>query len=85
MLGLYAQLEVKTATMRDAHTTRLSSRLAQVAIGWALESSGGRTIYEFEATYTLVATGGALGITAIAHNEQLRGRAAMAKRGSSTA
>lgn len=80
LLGLYAQLDVKTAKMRDARTTRFSPRLAQVAVGWTLESSGGKTIYEFDATYTLVATGDALKITAIAHNEQLRAREAMAKR-----
>lgn len=80
LLGLYAQLDVKTAKMRDARTTRFSQRLAQVAVGWTLESSGGKTIYEFDATYTLVATGAAIKITAIAHNEQLRAREAMAKR-----
>lgn len=80
LLGLYAQLDVKTAKMRDARTTRFSPRLAQVAVGWTLESSGGKTIYEFDATYTLVATGDAIKITAIAHNEQLRAREAMAKR-----
>ena len=80
LLGLYAQLDVKTAQMREARTTRFSPRLAQAAIAWALESSAGRTIYEFDATYTFVATGDALKITAIAHNEQLRAREAMAKR-----
>ena len=84
LLGSYAQLDVKTAKMREGRTTRFSPRLAQTAIGWALESSGGKTIYEFDATYTLVATGDALKITAIAHNEQLRAREAMARRGSST-
>jgi len=66
--------------MREARTTRLSPRLAQAAVGWTLESSAGRTIYEFDATYTLVATGDALRITAIVHNEQLRAREALAKR-----
>ena len=80
LLGLYAQLDVKTAQMREARTTRFSPRLAQAAIAWALESSAGRTIYEFDATYTFVATGDALKITAIAHNEQLRAREAMPKR-----
>jgi len=85
LLGLYAQLDVKTAKMRHARTTRFSPRLAHAAIGWALETSGRKTIYEFDATYTLVATGDALKITAIVHNEQLRAREAMAKRASGTA
>ena len=85
LLGLYAQLDVKTATMREALTTRFSPRLAQVAVEWTLESSAGKTIYEFDATYTLVATGNALKVTAIAHNEQLRAREAMANRASGTA
>jgi hypothetical protein len=80
LLGVYAQLDVKAARIREARTTRFSARLAQTAIGWALESAAGKTIYEFDATYTLVATGDALKITAIAHNEQLRAREAMAKR-----
>jgi hypothetical protein len=80
LLGLYAQLDVRTAKIREARTARFSPRLAQAAIGWALESSGGTTVYEFDATYTLVASGDALKITAIAHNEQLRAREAMAKR-----
>jgi hypothetical protein len=85
LLGVYAQLDVKTARMRETRTTRFSPRLAQAAVGWALQSSGGKTIYEFEATYTLVATGDALKITAIAHNEQLRAKEMMAKRASGTA
>lgn len=68
LLGLYAQLDVRTAQMREARTTRFSRRLAQAAVGWALESSEGKTIYEFDASYTLIATGDALKITAIAHN-----------------
>ena len=80
LLALYAQLDVKTAKIRDARTTRFSPRLSQAAIGWALENSAGKAIYEFDAGYTLVATGDALKITAIVHNEQLRAREAMAKR-----
>jgi hypothetical protein len=66
--------------MREARTSRFSARLAQVAVHWALETSAAKPVYEFDATYTLVATGDALKITAIAHNEQLRAREMLAKR-----
>ena len=80
LLAVYAQLDVKTAQMREARTTRFSPRLAQTAVHWTLESSAGKVIYEFDATYTLATTGESLKITAIAHNEQLRAREMMAKR-----
>ena len=80
LLAGYAQLDVKTAQIRDARTTRFSPRLAQAAIHWALESSAGKAIYEFDATYTLAATSDEFKITAIAHNEQLRAREMLLRR-----
>ena len=82
LLAGYAKLNVKTATIVEARTTRFSPRLAQAAIHWALSSSTGSAIYEFDATYTLAATDGALKIAAIAHNEQLRAREALQSRSS---
>jgi hypothetical protein len=80
LLGAYTQLDVRTARMAETHTRRLSPRLAQTAVHWALENSAGKVVYEFDASYTLAASGGALKITAITHNEQLRAREAMLKR-----
>jgi hypothetical protein len=85
LLAGYAQLGVHTARMRETRTSRFSPRLAQVAVHWALETSAAKPVYEFDAAYTLVASGDALKITAIAHNEQLRAREAMAKRASGPA
>jgi hypothetical protein len=81
LLGAYRAMDVTSAEVLDAHVTRMSPRLAQCAIRWRLLNSASATVYEFDAAYTLVATDGALKITAIAHNEQLRAREAMAKRG----
>ena len=80
LLAGYKQLDVKTAQMVDVRITRFSPRLAQAAVHWALQSSATKTIYEFDATYTLAGTGASQKITAIAHNEQLRAREAMEKR-----
>ena len=80
LLAAYKQLDVKTAQMVEVRITRFSPRLAQAAVHWALESSTAKTIYEFDATYTLAGTGASQKITAIAHNEQLRAREAMEKR-----
>jgi hypothetical protein len=85
LLAGYAQLDVRTARMLAARTTRLSPRLAQTAVRWALADSAGQVVYEFDAAYTLAATGGALKITAITHNEQLRAREALHRRASGTA
>lgn len=84
LLAGYAQLDVRTARVLEARITRFSPRLAQAAIRWGLHDSGGRVVYEFDASYTLALTGTALKITAITHNEQLRAREALARRGSGT-
>jgi hypothetical protein len=80
LLAVYKQLDVRTAQMVDVRITRFSPRLAQAAVHWALESSAGKTIYEFDATYTLAGTGASQKITAIAHNEQLRAKEMLLKR-----
>jgi hypothetical protein len=82
LLAGYAQLDVRTARVLDARTTRFSPRLAQVAVHWALQDSAGRVVYEFDAAYTLASTGGALKIAAITHNEPLRAREALRRRAS---
>lgn len=82
LLSAYKQLDVKTARMVEVRITRFSPRLAQAAVHWALESSTAKTIYEFDATYTLAGTGASQKIAAIAHNEQLRAREMLQKRAS---
>jgi hypothetical protein len=82
LLAGYAQLDVRTARVLEARTTRFSPRLAQTAVRWALHDSAGRLVYEFDAAYTLAAADGALKISAITHNEQLRAREALRRRAS---
>jgi hypothetical protein len=80
LLGAYGSMDVRTAQLLDARITRMSPRLVQAAVCWSLRSSAGTVVYEFDAAYTLAGSGAPLKITAIAHNEQLRAREAVAKR-----
>ena len=80
LLGSYKQFGVATAEVLSSQTTRFSPRLALAAIKWRLVNDAGAPIYEFEATYTLAQSDDGLKIVAIAHNEQLRAREAMAKK-----
>jgi ketosteroid isomerase-like protein len=85
LLAGYAQLGVHTARMLETRTTRFSPRLAQAAVQWALETSAGKPIYQFDATYTLAKTGETYKITTIVHNEQLRAKEMLLVRASRTA
>lgn len=55
----------------------LTSRLAQVTVRWAVADGKGRSVYDFEASYSLADHGNGMRITAIAHNEMPRLRAAI--------
>ncbi len=80
LLGAYQQFGVATAEVLSSQITRFSPRLAVAAIKWRLVNAAGAAIYEFEATYTLAQSDDGLKVVAIAHNEQLRAREAMAKK-----
>jgi hypothetical protein len=80
LLIAYARLDVRTARRLELYTNALSPRLGQATTRWALEDSAGDLVYQFDATYTLAETDGSLKIAAIAHNEQLRMREALAKK-----
>ena len=80
LLGAYRQLGVATAEALSSQITRFSPRLVVAAIKWRLVNEAGAPVYEFEATYTLAQSDDGLKVVAIAHNEQLRAREAMAKK-----
>jgi hypothetical protein len=60
---------------------RLGDGLYVACVGWTLLRTDNLPVYDFEASYTLVASHGGLRISAIAHNEVPRLRAALADRG----
>ncbi len=74
-------LGVASAAILDLRVTSFTPRLAQAAVRWGLRDAGGRAIYEFDASYALSDLGAGFRITAIAHNETPRLRAALASRG----
>lgn len=76
----YRTIGVAAAEILDRRTTELAPGLAQVVVRWALTDRAGERIYEFDAAYTLADLGDGLRITAIAHNETPRLRAALTAR-----
>jgi hypothetical protein len=79
LLRLYRSLGVHSARVIEASASTLSDRLVQATVRWALDDAGSRCLYSFEATYTLARIGGALRITAIAHDELPRYQEALAR------
>lgn len=79
LLATYARLDVRTARRLHLEATAITPDLGQASTRWALSDSAGNPIYEFNATYTLARYGGALKITAIAHDEQRHMREALAR------
>jgi hypothetical protein len=80
LLGAYRELGVTGARLHSIQVTRLGRGLHVVCVGWTLLRTDKSTVYNFEASYTLVASHGRLRISAIAHNEIPRLRAALADR-----
>ena len=81
LLAGYRALGVHTAEVVGSQISRLSPRLAVAAIHWRLVAADAKPIYDFDAVYTLTTSEDGLKVIAIAHDEQLRAREAMAKRG----
>ncbi len=76
LAAAYRSLDVRSAEMVEVQAVELSTRLAQATVHWRLLGGDGGTIYEFDASYTLADFGEGPRITAIAHNETARLRAA---------
>ncbi|HET8651812.1 MAG TPA: hypothetical protein VFM13_04475 [Gaiellaceae bacterium] len=80
LVAAYRTIGVAAAEILERRTTELTPRLAQVVVRWALTDRAGARIYDFDAAYTLADLGDGLRITAIAHNETARLRAALTAR-----
>lgn len=82
LLSTYRRTGVSAARILERRVTELSPRLLQAVVHWALYDSAGGLLYRFEAAYTLAHVGGALRITALAHNELPKLQARLAERSS---
>ena len=80
IIDAYRALGVATAVMGPLQVLGVTPRLAQAAVRWRLRDADGGTIYEFDASYSLADLGDGFRITAIAHNESPRLRAALGSR-----
>lgn len=80
LLGAYRELGVTGARLHSIHVTRLGRGLHVACVGWTLLRADQSPVYNFEASYTLVASHGRWRISAIAHNEVPKLRAALAER-----
>jgi hypothetical protein len=77
LVAAYREIGVRTAEMLELHAIEITSRLGQVTVHGGLADGEGRSIYDFDASYTVADRGGGMRITAIAHNEMHRLRAAV--------
>ena len=77
LVSAYRAIGVRSAAFTELHAIELTSRLAQVTVRWTLADGMGRSIYDFDASYSLADHGNGMRIAAIAHNETLRLRASL--------
>ena len=77
LVSAYRAIGVRGAAFTEVHAIELTSRLAQVTVRWALADGMGRSIYDFDASYSLADHGNGLRIAAVAHNETPRLRASL--------
>jgi hypothetical protein len=80
LVAAYRAIGVHAAEILELQVTELTPELAQAVVHWALVDGAGERIYEFNAAYTLADLSRGLRITAIAHNETPRMRAAIGAR-----
>ncbi len=79
LIEAYRSIGVRSAEIIELQVLELTPRLAQAAVTWRLVDAERQPIYDFDAAYTLADPGTGLRITAIAHNETPRLRAAVAR------
>lgn len=79
LVAAYARAGVASARVEKLAATELSPRLYQAVLQWALHDADGKTLYRFDACYTLVRIDHALRIAALAHNELPRLQACLAR------
>ena len=79
LLGMYRAVGLASARVVHLRVDELSPGVARAGVRWALFDGAARPLYEFQAAYTLVRTGGTLRIATIAHDEIPRYRACLAR------
>jgi hypothetical protein len=77
LVAAYRAIGAHAAEVLRLHVTELTPRLVQATVHWGLVDEEGERIYDFDASYTLADLGEGIRITAIAHNETPRLRAAL--------
>jgi hypothetical protein len=80
LVAAYRAIGVRSAEVLTVDVVEITKRLVQAAVHWGLFGEHGRPIYDFDASYTLAELGEGMRITAIAHNEAPRLRAAIERR-----
>jgi hypothetical protein len=77
LVAAYREIGVRTAEVLELQLMELTSLLSQVTVHWRLADGEARSLYDFDASYTVADRGDGMRITAIAHNEIPRLRAAV--------
>lgn len=80
LIGAYRAIGVRSADARRVEVVELTRLLAHATVRWAVVDEADETIYEFDAAYTLAGDGDDVRISALAHNEVPRLRAALERR-----
>jgi hypothetical protein len=80
LVTAYRAIGVHAPEILELQVTELTRQRAQAVVHWALVDGAGARIYEFNGAYTLADLSRGLRITAIAHNETPRLRAAIGAR-----
>jgi hypothetical protein len=79
LLAMYRAIGFASARILNLAPTKLSPRLVQTTVDWALQDNTGSLLYTFQAAYTLAKIDDAFRISAIAHNEIPRYRESLAR------
>jgi hypothetical protein len=77
--AMYRAIGVASTRVLDLKATEVTPRLFHAAVHWSLHDGAGRSLYDFQAIYTLGHIDGGLRITAIAHNELPRYRECLSR------
>lgn len=80
LIGAYRAIGVRSADARRIEVVELTRLLAHATVRSAVVDEADETIYEFDAAYTLAGDGDDVRISALAHNEVPRLRAALERR-----
>ncbi|HYD52028.1 MAG TPA: hypothetical protein VEA99_05350 [Gemmatimonadaceae bacterium] len=84
ILDAYERIGLKSPTIESVWTDTISPRLAVVRVGWHLRNADEATLYEFTSVYTLAEVEGRLRVSAVAHDELPKLRAALRRVGRET-